>query len=222
MMTSTNRVYGTIHCSDEGADSNNFKQHEVQNIRCLKSLPPFDANPPLTRDMFSMTSTADDAISNTNHEKAIYFSGSYTIMPEEWDIWLDKFESMLKNMAWQEAKVQLEFAVPPPGQSKAKFTYQWRRLENAEAGQWEFEGGPRVFGDEFQNLYNEANFLKSGLRNEATNSEILERLVRILGRLRQFDEAVEYYTKLKSLNHEVANQIQLKLLKPWAERVSLN
>lgn len=215
------RIFGEILCDIDDDEKQGLQKHESQNLSQLEKLPPIDIDPPLTREMFSVSSF-EGFESGAQNKHAISFLGTHSIASEEWDIWLDKFESLLKIIIWSKAKLSLEFDLVPEGQQERKFTYRWQKVKNGKPDSWAFAGGPRVFGDGFQDLYNEANFIKSALRMDSANLELMQRHIRILTRIRRFDEAAECFAKLKAVNHDAAMMIEPDLFKSWADKVGLN
>lgn len=220
-MMAASRIFGEILCDVESNEQQGREKHESHNLTQLAKLPTIDIDPPLTREMFSISSF-EGLEAGVQNKHAIHFLGTHAITPEEWDIWLDKFESLLQIIIWSKVKLTLEFDLAPEGQQARKFNYRWQTEENSKRDSWVFEGGPREFGEGFQDLYNEANFIKSALRMDSANTELMQRHIRILTRIRHFDEAAECFARLKAVNHNAAMMIEPDTLKSWADRVGLN
>jgi hypothetical protein len=78
----------------------------VHNRRILRALPGADAWPFLCREMFS--TPGDDVFSGRYQTQVIHFGMSYRAVEYEWEQWVQKFESLLRDMYWVNAVVHLE------------------------------------------------------------------------------------------------------------------
>lgn len=76
------------------------------NQRALLALPSADGWPFLCREMFSVPGA--DVFSGTFQTQVIHFGMSYRAVEYEWEQWVKKFESLLRNMYWANAVVHLE------------------------------------------------------------------------------------------------------------------
>ncbi len=102
-------IYGRINCikGDNVA---------IFNRRILQELPDNDDSWPfLTRHMFSATEEKVGPCSDRGIYKSliIHFGASLKDEPAEnahWNDWLTKFELLLNNLIWQDAKVYIELA----------------------------------------------------------------------------------------------------------------
>lgn len=104
-MTQESIVYGCIKGA-VGHSELEVNEFNRLNQSVLSHLPALDDWPFLTREMFSITrqqSTVQMASMNL-----IHFGCSYTGIEYEWNVWMKKFEDLLKKMAWQSAVVHLD------------------------------------------------------------------------------------------------------------------
>ena len=99
------RIYGSIFCYAGTVNSNpNFTSIISKNMLALEALPIVDSFPPLTRNLFSITSCRY-RVAGFNQEQVIHFGGSFKDIAQAWDTWLGKFEGLLKIIYWSEARV---------------------------------------------------------------------------------------------------------------------
>lgn len=98
-------VYGCIkHLPFGSLDER--KRSCAHNRRALNRLPQADAFPFLCREMFAVP--GPDLIGGTYQTQVIHFGMSYRAVEYEWEHWVGKFESLLKDMYWVNAVVHLE------------------------------------------------------------------------------------------------------------------
>ena len=92
-------VYGIIK-DMAMAPETDATQRRMVNRFCLLDLPQtFDsASPFLCGDMFTLPGV--DAISGAYHTQVIHFGASYRAVEYEWELWVQKFEELLKKMYW--------------------------------------------------------------------------------------------------------------------------
>ncbi|MFA7554363.1 MAG: hypothetical protein WCY88_08945 [Spongiibacteraceae bacterium] len=99
-------VYGCIKDLLLSDNTQEAQQHRLNNQKVMMSLPSIEDWPLLSREMFSMpvqVVSGDDA-----HTDVMHFGTSYKGVEHEWEMWIQKFESMLKSMYWVSATVHLE------------------------------------------------------------------------------------------------------------------
>jgi len=95
------------------------QQRRMVNSACLLDLPQsFDATSPfLCGDMFTLPGL--DIFSGSYHTQVIHFGASYRAVEYEWELWMQKFEDLLKQMYWVSATVHLETEL------SGKHTFNW-------------------------------------------------------------------------------------------------
>jgi hypothetical protein len=98
-------VYGCIKHLPFGSLAER-KASCVHNRRVLDQLPQADGWPFLCREMFAVPGA--DLMGGTYQTQVIHFGMSYQSVEYEWEHWLAKFESLLKQMYWVNAVVHLE------------------------------------------------------------------------------------------------------------------
>ncbi len=111
-------VYGII--KDIAMAPEQDAQHRrMVNGGCLLDLPQsFDASSPfLCGDMFTLPGM--DIFSGSYHTQVIHFGASYRAVEYEWELWMAKFEDLLKQMYWVSATVHLETEL------SGKHTFNW-------------------------------------------------------------------------------------------------
>jgi hypothetical protein len=136
-------VYGIII----GAPSKIPDYHKLQHLnnKVLASLPENDNFPWVTKNMFHFQDPEN--IEGTYREQIIAFAASYKEIEYEWEVWLEKFESVLKQLYWISAKIHLETDF------RGSYVYEWvfdiNQTDNWTSDNptptsiWTFEGGPR-------------------------------------------------------------------------------
>jgi hypothetical protein len=123
----------------------------ASNRTVIESLPVTDVWPPLCREMFAFSSDdggTRDRPTNTYRGRVIYFGGSFSSIYLKWTEWLEKFESLLRQLYWEQAAVVLTT------EWMGEFVYHWRAApDHSDASviqpvqSWEFTGEPRSFGN---------------------------------------------------------------------------
>jgi hypothetical protein len=114
------------------------------NASAIAKLPKEQERPEVTPAMFTVPRVGDPGIPRYRLQ-VIHFGASYNGLAWDWPTFLDKFESLLKTMAWTKAHLLLDADL------LGDFQYQWQAKQpydpNRLAGvsQWEFKGGPRTF-----------------------------------------------------------------------------
>jgi hypothetical protein len=176
-----------------------------------------DEYPPLTRNLFSLTASRYP-IPGLYKEVVIHFGLTLKDVADDWDVWLDKFESFLEVFSWREARVHLELSRPVVGEVSA-FSYRWAMLLSEPlAGnriRWRFEGGPRELGEIVPRCLAFAETMRVKLRANPTDTSSLKGLMACLERLRQFDEYYECLLQLQAIDPESAGE---SALVSWADR----
>lgn len=176
-----------------------------------------DEYPRLTRNLFSLTASRYP-IPGLYKEVVIHFGLTLKDFADDWDVWLDKFESFLELFPWQEARVHLELSRPVAGEV-SEFSYRWAMpLSEPLAGnrtRWRFEGGPREFGKIVPRFRASAETMRVKLRSNPTDTSSLRELMACLERLRQFDEYYECLLQLQAIDPESADE---SALLSWANR----
>lgn len=139
-------IYGYIKGSMlKGGTPRSYDLHPL-NRAVINTLPKTDQWPFFTRSMFSYP--GNDVVSGRYRRQIIHFGASLKQVESDWEEWLSKFESLLKRLYWQEAKLHLETELV------GNHTYIWVGkfdMTNpyyqvyAPTTEWTFEGGPRHF-----------------------------------------------------------------------------
>ncbi len=111
-------VYGIIK-DIAMAPETDAQQRRMANSASLLDLPQsFDATSPfLCGDMFTLPGL--DVFSGSYHTQVIHFGASYRAVEYEWELWMQKFEELLKQMYWVSATVHLETEL------SGKHTFNW-------------------------------------------------------------------------------------------------
>lgn len=98
-------VYGVIREVGAGLPRERRLRQE-HNRRIIDALPSADGWPFLCREMFGVSGF--DEMGGTYQTQVIHFGASYRAVEYEWEKWMAKFETLLKQMYWVSAKVHLE------------------------------------------------------------------------------------------------------------------
>lgn len=126
-------VHGYIDCDDD-----------ERNRARIAALPEHDTWPFLTRDLFTFP-----AHEHAYWEQVISFGAMYNGVERAWDVWLGKFEALLRTLDWHEAHVYLETEL------WGAYHYVWKPVPDSEdkpvegsepaepKPEWVFSGGPR-------------------------------------------------------------------------------
>jgi hypothetical protein len=219
-MGRTDRIYGSIFRRVGGASHPDYVRRVSETLWALEMLPLQDCYPPLTRNMFSLTSSRY-RIPGLYKELVIHFGLTVKNIEEQWDVWLGKFESVLEILNWEHARTHLEFESAPDGFQEECFDYRWTFPDGAEKTDrrsWKFEGGPREFGRQIKRIREHASAMKERLEVHPDDVEILRSLIPDLGRLGDYDETLQYWAHLESLNRQVAESVPYDQLVSWGER----
>jgi len=125
---------------------NNARIIGVHNEQMLKSLPIEDDWPPLSRGMFGFAPS--DAAMINYRTRPIHFAAS--LKEVDWDLrdWLDKFESLLRQLYWEKAHVHFDAAYLGEHQFTWRPTRDWvERLTGGtleSVNTWTFESSMDV------------------------------------------------------------------------------
>lgn len=99
-------VYGCIKDMLLSHNSDENRLHRQRNQQVMMSLPSIEDWPLLSREMFAMPVAVSEL--DETHTDVMHFGTSYKGVEYEWEQWIAKFESMLKDMYWVSATVHLE------------------------------------------------------------------------------------------------------------------
>lgn len=218
-MGSISRIYGSIFSYVGGETGADYGRRVSETLWALQLLPVEDRYPPLTRNMFSLAAARYDT-PGLYKELAIHFGLTLKDVEDVWDVWLDKFESVLEVVAWSEARAHLELQSPPEGFDVSSFAYRWTLPHGAERSDrtsWKFEGGPRELGGEVVRFRAHATTLQERLGSHPDDIPTLLSLIRALSRLRDYRGALECRERLQSIDPAAAKSIPFEDLVPWRE-----
>jgi hypothetical protein len=219
-MGSIDRIYGSIFGRAGGESHPNYVQRVSETLWALEMLPLQDDYPPLTRNMFSLTSSRY-GIPGLYKELVIHFGLTVKDIEERWDVWLDKFESVLEIVDWEGARAHLEFESGPNGCREKCFDYRWTFVDGAEKTDrrsWEFAGGPREFGGQITRIREHASAMKGRLEARSEDVEALRSLITDLSRLGDYEGLLEYWKRLDSVDPKAAESVPYEELMPWGKR----
>lgn len=91
-----------------------YKLHRL-NKEIIDQLPENDSNFPwINRSMFSIPNEQ-----GVFRDQVITFGASYKTLEHEWDLWINKFEELLKKLFWSDVSIHAEFEV------MGNFQYNW-------------------------------------------------------------------------------------------------
>jgi hypothetical protein len=111
-------VYGIIKDIAMAPEPDAMSRRMVNSASLLDLPQTFDANSPfLCGDMFTLPGM--DVFSGSYHTQVIHFGASYRAVEYEWELWMSKFEELLKQMYWVSATVHLETEL------SGKHTFNW-------------------------------------------------------------------------------------------------
>jgi len=147
-MAHNTKIYGFINGPTWRSDDF-YRLHRL-NASVISSLPEIDKEFPFINQ--SMFSIPDEQ--GIFRQQIITFGASYKTLEYEWDVWLGKFENILKSLYWWEAKIHADFEL------MGKYDYEWK-TDPDEIGEknwhadppmpcvkWSFNSnGPRTFLD---------------------------------------------------------------------------
>lgn len=141
-------VYGRI-ISPTWKTKDYYKLHRL-NSEILETLPKTDLDFPwINQSMFNVSNEQ-----GIFRDQVITFGASYKTLEYEWELWLEKFEGILKKLYWLNVTIHVEFEV------MGSYQYHWY-LDREEMSRclfdepipiknWIFEGtGTRTFKDTF-------------------------------------------------------------------------
>lgn len=140
-MESESLVYGCIR-DWSGHDTAQSHVRRARNREVLARLPVGDG-PLLGGDIFSLPDPVTDGVT---HSQVIHFGASYQAVEYEWGLWIQQFESLLKQLYWTSAVVHLETEL------NGTHTFRWESdngQHSPHEGElrvrcaWEREGGLR-------------------------------------------------------------------------------
>ena len=86
-------VYGCIFGRGDCAEA---------NAAAIAALPEHDTWPYVTRDMFAVPK-----MDYSYHDQLIPFARLYNGVERVWELWLSKFEAVLRTLYWDEVHVHL-------------------------------------------------------------------------------------------------------------------
>lgn len=125
----------------------------ASNRRVIESLPVTDEWPFLVRRMFRF-STSGNSFHHTGTSyrgRVIFFGGSFSKLYLDWDVWLEKFENLLRQLYWEHA------VVVHVTELMGTFTHHWKATRGAierlsekppvPIQEWRYTGGLRTFKD---------------------------------------------------------------------------
>ncbi len=107
-------VYGCIKDSIYNDDA---QDRTSINRSAVSTLPSSELWPLLSRDMFSTTDPA--MVLDEPHTEVFHFGAAYQGVEHEWQLWMEKFETLLSQMFWVSAIVHLET------ESSGLHSFQW-------------------------------------------------------------------------------------------------
>ncbi|HEY7092506.1 MAG TPA: hypothetical protein VH393_04970 [Ktedonobacterales bacterium] len=143
-------VFGCIVSGEEAGFLLEMQERNLAMIAALPATSREDTYPPLTRDMFSISSDAPGY-----GAVVTAFGASYNHIETGWPAWLAKFEGLLRQLYWENVEVYLRTELV------GDHHYQWRILSPRRPREgdpamtddlplwgrrrWAFSGGPRDF-----------------------------------------------------------------------------
>lgn len=219
-MGTTDRIYGSIFSHVGGESHPDYVRRVSKTLWALEMLPLQDCYPSITRNMFSLTSSRY-GIPGLYRELVIHFGLTVKNIEEKWDVWLGKFESVLEIIDWERARAHLEFESAPDGFQVKSFDYRWTFPDGAEKTDrrsWKFEGGPREFGRQIKRIREHASAMKERLEVHPDDVEALRSLIPNLSRLGDYDELLQYWAHLESLDRKAADSVPYEDLISWKQR----
>ncbi|MNE52784.1 hypothetical protein D3C80_1474740 [compost metagenome] len=134
-------VYGCIR--DWPGDSMECRMRRAVNRKVLDSLPQGESWPFIGREMFSR---CEQAGAGLYQSQVIHFGASYPAIEYEWNLWVEQFENLLRQLYWASAVVHLETEL------NGCHTFRWDSERGYHAPHegdlrvrcaWEREGGLR-------------------------------------------------------------------------------
>lgn len=141
-------LYGFIHELPDR--KNKYKNH---NQEVLDNLPIKGDWPYLVQGMFYLPKEFQKTEQTSYWGRMILFGGSFKALEDEWAEWITKFESLLSQLIWAEAKASLITELFPEQTCDWQITNDYfSRLCDSSVPlppshkDWSFEG-PRSFED---------------------------------------------------------------------------
>jgi len=128
----------------------------------------------------------------------IAFGASFKELEDQWDVWLRKFERLLRDLAWSTAELHLDLhrgAI----EGASAFGYRWTR-STPTAERWRFEGGPRELGKEAGRFRDWIREAEEQLREQPDDADLLAQLVSAHRRLGADDRANDLSNRLRIIN----------------------
>ena len=117
-----------------------------RNARVIGSLPDNDDAPPLTKRMFALPERYGEP--GFYRYQVIHFGASFSHFADDWHVWLEKFEALLRRLCWFEVHLHLNAGI-----GGGEHRYTWRASPDQLARmrqnpplppeRWDFQGGPR-------------------------------------------------------------------------------
>ena len=136
-MSHISEIYGCIIGPDYYEQTTLMWRRNADRINALADA---DDWPPLTRDMFAVPEDEH----NFNIQMIAFCASQNGV--HLWARWLEKFETLLKTLYWDEVNLHLRT------EAWGTFHYVWTPLGHSLTGkspspvtEWEFMGGPRQF-----------------------------------------------------------------------------
>ena len=103
-MSDANVLIGYVHEALPSYQPDDRTFFRRANDTALASLPADDAWPPLCRAMFSVTGD-DSAHGSFRDRRLIHFAGHLNYIRTDIELWLPKFEVLLKRLYWLRAEL---------------------------------------------------------------------------------------------------------------------
>jgi hypothetical protein len=123
-MAHNTKVYGYINGATWKTEDF-YRLHRL-NTEIIASLPETDNDfPYLNRSMFSIPDEQ-----GVFRQQIITFGASYKTLEHEWDLWLEKFENILKRLYWWDAKIHADFEI------MGQYVYEWEIDFNEREQNW--------------------------------------------------------------------------------------
>ncbi|MGK0308809.1 MAG: hypothetical protein ACI8RP_001775 [Urechidicola sp.] len=129
-MAHNTKIYGYINGAAWNSEDY-YKLHRL-NSEIINLVPNVDNNFPfINRSMFSIPDEQ-----GVFRQQIITFGASYKTLEYEWDLWLDKFENILKKLYWWDAKIFVDFEV------MGQYVYEWEIDLNKRENWWKDKPEP--------------------------------------------------------------------------------
>lgn len=129
-MAHNTKIYGYINGAVWNSEDY-YKLHRL-NSEIINLVPNVDNNFPfINRSMFSIPDEQ-----GVFRQQIITFGASYKTLEYEWDLWLEKFENILKKLYWWDAKIFVDFEV------MGQYVYEWEIDLNKRENWWKDKPEP--------------------------------------------------------------------------------